>query len=726
MLSNCRRSAHALYVLRRERAPPIVVDMRAVSAVFTGRSRYRCAFVSLALLVAAVVFYCLGPHYALAERVKQLQLLNQRLHDEIATLRRAEGGGSTEDGGIDKRKPSYGDSYDLPEQWTSVRGWRCETIHVGFVAAGYNASRLVATVIKTILFYRHNPLHFHFVSDAPAKHILGTLMNTWQLPAVNFSFYDTEPLRERVSWIPSLHYSGVYGLMKLVVPDVLPLSMEAVIMLDTDIMLNSDIALLWRFFADIKRKRKVLGIVENQSNWYLGNIWENHRPWPAVGRGFNTGVVLLNLGEMRRQGWGQMWSAVARSQSSPAALADQDVVNAVIKEHPHIHLALPCAWNVQLSDNSLSEFCYQNAENFRIVHWNSPKKMNVENNHGAYFRLMYDGFVQYDGNLLRRRLITCHSFEDYVRAPPTITRSKDACFTFRSMAKLQHRTHPFFLGSNTSKPNARSEITLISQLSMDRLHMLEPLCLYWKGPMSISVYASDAEAVKLFDYVTNHWCFRQRNDVAVHVVYAASQVYPVNYLRNVALNHLSTQFAFLLDIDFVPMVDLHDYLLEAVQVLSAEKRALVVPAFETHLYRLDVPRNKAQLLDMVEAGSVQPFRYTEWPQGHAPTNYEHWRSASRPYRVDWAPDFEPYVVLQWPFPRYDTRFVGFGWNKVSHIMELHHAAYEFVVLPGAFVIHVPHSPSPDISNFRSSTLYRDCLQVLKREFKDTLNAKYLS
>lgn len=30
-------------------------------------------------------------------------------------------------------------------------------------------------------------------------------------------------------------------------------------------------------------------MVENQSDWYLGNLWKNHRPWPALGRGYNTG-----------------------------------------------------------------------------------------------------------------------------------------------------------------------------------------------------------------------------------------------------------------------------------------------------------------------------------------------------------------------------------------------------------------------------------------------------
>lgn len=36
--------------------------------------------------------------------------------------------------------------------------------------------------------------------------------------------------------------------------------------------------------------KQVIGLVENQSDWYLGNLWKNHKPWPALGRGFNTGT----------------------------------------------------------------------------------------------------------------------------------------------------------------------------------------------------------------------------------------------------------------------------------------------------------------------------------------------------------------------------------------------------------------------------------------------------
>lgn len=63
-------------------------------------------------------------------------------------------------------------------------------------------------------------------------------------------------------------------------------------------------------------------------------------------------------------------------------------------------------------------------------------------------------------------------------------------------------------------------------------------------------------------------------------------------------------------------------------------------------------------------------RYHVWPKGHAPTNYAKWRTATTPYKVEWESDFEPYVVVRRDCPEYDQRFVGFGWNKVSHIMEL--------------------------------------------------------
>ncbi|XP_020615293.1 LARGE xylosyl- and glucuronyltransferase 2-like [Orbicella faveolata] len=133
--------------------------------------------------------------------------------------------------------------------------YRCEVIHVAVVCAGHNASRQVVTLIKSILFHRRNPLHFHFISDGIAEKILTFLFQTWAIPAVDTSFYSTETVKDKVSWIPNKHYSGIFGLMKLVLTEALPRSLDKVVVLDTDVIFASDIAELWRIFDELTGKK---------------------------------------------------------------------------------------------------------------------------------------------------------------------------------------------------------------------------------------------------------------------------------------------------------------------------------------------------------------------------------------------------------------------------------------------------------------------------------------
>ncbi|KAM9660102.1 xylosyl- and glucuronyltransferase LARGE2 isoform 2-T2 [Trichechus inunguis] len=609
---------------------------------------------------------------------------------------------------------------------------KCELLHVAIVCAGYNSSRDVITLVKSMLFYRKNPLHLHLVTDDVARNILETLFHTWMVPAVRVSFYNANEFQSQVSWIPNTHYSGLYGLLKLVLPDALPPDLVRVIVLDTDITFASDIAELWAFFAHFSDKQ-MIGLVENQSNWYLGNLWKNHRPWPALGRGFNTGVILLRLDRLREAGWEQMWKATAQRlllTLSTTSLADQDIFNAVIKEHPGLVLLLPCIWNVQLSDHTLAEHCYSEASDLKVIHWNSPRKLRVKNKHVQFFRNLYLTFLEYDGNLLRTELFGCPS-----QPPPRAEQlqqalaqldEEDACFEFQQQWLTVHRVHLTFLPLDPL-PSEAHDVTLVAQLSMDRLQMLEALCSHWPGPMSLALYLTDAETQQFLRFVEASTVLSARSNVAYHVVYREGPLYPVNHLRNVALAQALTSYVFLSDIDFLPAYSLYGYLRASIKQLdlgSQRKVALVVPAFESLHYRLSFPTSKAELLALLDAGSLYTFRYDVWPRGHAPTDYARWREARAPYRVQWAADYEPYVVVPRECPRYDSRFVGFGWNKVAHIVELDAQEYEFLVLPEAFTIHMPHAPSLDISRFRSSPAYRDCLQALKDEFHQDLSRRY--
>uniref|UniRef100_A0A7N9CDB1 LARGE xylosyl- and glucuronyltransferase 2 n=1 Tax=Macaca fascicularis TaxID=9541 RepID=A0A7N9CDB1_MACFA len=315
---------------------------------------------------------------------------------------------------------------------------KCELLHVAIVCAGHNSSRDVITLVKSMLFYRKNPLHLHLVTDAVARNILEMLFHTWMVPAVRVSFYNADELKSQVSWIPNKHYSGLYGLMKLVLPSALPTELAHVIVLDTDVTFASDISELWALFAHF------------------------------------SGVILLRLDRLRQAGWEQMWRLTARREllTLPAtSLADQDIFNAVIKEHPGLVQPLPCVWNVQLSDHTLAERCYSVASDLKVIHWNSPKKLQVKNKHVEFFRNFYLTFLEYDGNLLRRELFGCPSqpppgAEQLQQALAQLN-EEDPCFEFRQQQLTVHRVHVTFLPHEPPPPRPH-DVTLVAQLSMDR------------------------------------------------------------------------------------------------------------------------------------------------------------------------------------------------------------------------------------------------------------------
>lgn len=674
------------------------------------------------LLVAVLVLYFVFHEAAnQGNRLKKLQAQNSKLHENIGIISEK----------LDKmrRDPENRDAGEVRKRGTGGFGMdhnlnECDVIHIAMVVSGHIAIQRAMVAVKSILFYRQNFLHFHFLTDARGKDVLSTVFGTWLLPMVNVSFYSITNAIHMVQGIPNSHYAGIFAMTKLTLPTILPSSLHAAILLDIDLMFAADIGSLWKILRHLREEKKLLGLVENQSNWYLSDIWKKHKPWPAIGRGFNTGVALLNLELMRERNWNETWHQAAKESlltHHKTALADQDVINAAAKREGNLVFILPCEWNVQLGENTLSENCYKSAHHFKVIHWNSASKLGVKNSHGPHFKNLYTMFQNYESNLFRTHLTNCPSGPS--SSPVTGEEDNGPCFEFRCAVQLIHRTHPFYLDFSY-EPDGQNDVTLVAQMSMDRLHMLEPLCRSWGGPLSITLYASDADLTQLTSFIAASPFLSNFKKLALHVLFREGKFYPVNRLRNVALDAALTPYVFLSDIDFLPVSNLYHYIKEAIKVLGTSRRALVIPAFESLLYRMDFPANKTELISMLEKKQVYTFRYHVWKQGHSPTNFEHWKKTTRPFRVHWVEHFEPYIVVHRNVTRYDERFVGFGWNKVSHVMELDAQRYEFVILPEAFIIHMPHSPSADASNFRHSKNYRDCMLVLKQEFRKELLTKY--
>lgn len=73
--------------------------------------------------------------------------------------------------------------------------------------------------------------------------------------------------------------------------------------------------------------------------------------------------MLLNLELLKKLNWPKLWSDLTKRDASiygSTRLADQDIINAVLKEYPELLFEVPCVWNTQLSDHTLSYNCYKN------------------------------------------------------------------------------------------------------------------------------------------------------------------------------------------------------------------------------------------------------------------------------------------------------------------------------------------------------------------------------
>lgn len=212
---------------------------------------------------------------------------------------------------------------------------------------------------------------------------------------------------------------------------------------------------------------------------------------------------------------------------------------------------------MQLSDNTLSdELCYTEVQDLKVIHWNSPKKLKVKNKHVEFFRNLYLTFLEYDGNLLRRELIGCNNTKSYGQSSASLINlldEDDPCYEFRRSRVAQHRTHLYYIEYDYEPSPEGNDVTLVAQLSMDRLQMVEALCQHWEGPISLALFMSDSEVQQFLGYAQTSEILRERKNIGYHIVYRDGPFYPINHLRNVALQQVN-----MISIR-VPSWDFHDF-----------------------------------------------------------------------------------------------------------------------------------------------------------------------
>ena len=338
---------------------------------------------------------------------------------------------------------------------------------------------------------------------------------------------------------------------------------------------------------------------------------------------------------------------------------------------------------------------------------------------------------------------------------------------------------------------AETEITLVTAGTFTRVEAVRTTIDRWKGPMVIVMYINAAnqhddaekqkiaitdefkdvrENIRVVYYVNMPATQKERESIAamqalidgnpeytkaqrkaVNNVEELSNRYPINTMRNVALDQAATNWVLVLDMDMVPSEGLYEamktnHLVEAAKLYLP---VLIVPHFELltcpktppvvpknmeefvgelsksmlrpfHAKAYDVPR----YLDSVKAGlrswgQIDSYRefakscpaYPHQVHGHnvvgvLQTRYDAWvynsmlnytglYGVSNTKHFDYR-HYEPFVAVRRVeangklTPRFSEYFVGRNLNKVSWLGQLHTRAFHFVVVLSDFVVHYPH------------------------------------
>ncbi|GLC50652.1 hypothetical protein PLESTB_000403600 [Pleodorina starrii] len=292
-------------------------------------------------------------------------------------------------------------------------------------------------------------------------------------------------------------------------------------------------------------------------------------------------------------------------------------------------------------------------------------------------------------------------------------------------------------------------VTLVTQLTGERLDQLRAQCSTWRGPLAAVVYLPlfNAHGGKLSDHnrqvVQN---FTARTDelfrasetnnngrgcqlrlVLMYELFAdpraASLLYPVNSLRNYARLMADTDLIANIDVDLLPSASISAALADprvlANYTASCRARGVfVLPAFQ-------LVCGTAMLADSLAATGdkaairvalnerLRMFSFHK-PMFHGPTLFEKWLGSAEPYPITYALNYEPwYMSWRRETPWYDFRYRGYGNNKIAQVAAMNAAGATWFVSPHGFLVHRPHNSTHMRDEFLRAKLTAKGLMELR-------------
>ena len=245
-----------------------------------------------------------------------------------------------------------------------------EVIHIALVSVGTENFRDLKILLQTLLMKTKSFITFHLIGDIENYNYIKKLLA--QCSKQNVKLYDWKRYKYFIDFIPTTHYSGTFALLKLLTPEILPPTVERVVVIDTDMIFNRDIKQLWSFFHEFDQQQ-LIGVAGEQSTSYTSS-----NKWLVENHGYNSGVMLMDLKKLRELHWYMFWKAEVSPnllRYHSLGLADQDVINSVAYEYPDMFYEIPCHWNRQWKpDGNICEKSAFPDGEVSVLHFNGKYK----------------------------------------------------------------------------------------------------------------------------------------------------------------------------------------------------------------------------------------------------------------------------------------------------------------------------------------------------------------
>ena len=198
------------------------------------------------------------------------------------------------------------------------------------IAADDNYAQHCCVLITSILLNNSNYFNFHILDGGISKKNKILIEELKQIKSFSINYYEMN--KYNYSFLPlNRSWISISTYYRLFLTDILSDTIQKVLYLDCDIVVDGNILELWN--EDINEF--YAAVIEDESSI-------NHAKRLGLKYYFNAGVLLLNLKKLRESDFQNSWIEYFKINENIITMQDQDILNGVFNNNVK---NLPLKWN---------------------------------------------------------------------------------------------------------------------------------------------------------------------------------------------------------------------------------------------------------------------------------------------------------------------------------------------------------------------------------------------